>query len=65
MDASTIAGSSLLVRSEQTRQLLSTTMLKQAATQQDQVANMLAQNVRQAPQPTAKDDRGFGFSTYA
>lgn len=65
MDISTIGGSSLLLRSEQTQQAISTTMMKQAATQQNQIANMLAQNAQQAPQPTAKSGNSFNFSTYA
>lgn len=65
MDTSSIAGSSLLLRSEQTQQALSTTMMKQAANNQNQVANLLAQNAQQAPQPASKADNGFSFSTYA
>ena len=65
MDTVSIASSSLLQRSAQTQQALSTTMMKQAANQQDQVANMLAQNARQAPQPAATSGNGFSFSTYA
>lgn len=65
MDTSSIAGSSLLMRSSQTQQALSTTMMKQAANQQNQMANLLAQNAQQAPQPVAKNDSGFTFSTYA
>ena len=65
MDTISITGSSLLVRSEQTQQALSTTMLKQAANQQNRMADLLAQNAQQAPQPTAKSGNGFNFSTYA
>ncbi|MSN24491.1 MAG: hypothetical protein GJV46_01345 [Geobacter sp.] len=65
MDISSVAGSSLLYRSEQTQQAISTTMMKQAADNQNQVANMLAQNAQQAPQPTSKSSGGFSFSTYA
>lgn len=65
MDISSVAGSSLLYRAEQTQQAVSTTMMKQAAEQQNQVANMLAQNAQQAPQPTSKSGNSFSFSTYA
>ncbi|MBW4057107.1 MAG: hypothetical protein HIU83_17295 [Proteobacteria bacterium] len=62
MDISSIAGSAQFVRSEQT---LSTTMMKQAADQQNKIANLLAQNAQQAPQPAAQGSTGFSFSTYA
>lgn len=65
MDTSSISGSSLLLRSEQTRQVLSTTMIKQAADQQNMMADLLAQNARQTPQPAAKSVNDFNFSTYA
>lgn len=65
MDTSSISGSSLLPRNEQARQVLSTTMMKQAADQQNMIADLLAQNARQAPQPAAKSSNGFSFSTYA
>lgn len=65
MDISSVAGSSLLYRAEQTQQALSTAMMKQAAESQNQVANLLAQNAKQAPQPVSKGGSGFSFSTYA
>ncbi|MFH1027188.1 MAG: hypothetical protein V1791_04220 [Pseudomonadota bacterium] len=65
MDISSVAGSSLLYRAEQTQQAVSTTMMKQAAEQQNQVANLLAQNAQQAPQPASKSGNSFNFSTYA
>ena len=65
MDTSSIAGSLSVARSGQTQQALSTTMMKQAADQQNKMANVLAQNVQQAPQPAAKSDNSFSFSTYA
>jgi len=65
MDTSSIAGSSLLLRSEQTQQALSTTMMKQAADQQNKIANLLAQNAQQAPQPATQSGDSFSFSTYA
>lgn len=65
MDISSIAGSALLMRSEQTQQALSISMMKQAADMQSKMVNMLAQSSQQAAQPVAKSDSGFGFSTYA
>jgi hypothetical protein len=65
MDTNSIAGTSVLMRTEQTQQALSTAMVKQAADQQNRMANLLAQNARQAPQPAAPGSSGFSFSTYA
>lgn len=65
MDISSIAGSSLLMSSGQTRQELSTTMMKQAAEQQDKMASLLAQNAKQNTQPVSESPDGFSFSTYA
>jgi len=63
MDVSSVAGASQLMQSSQTQQALSTSMIKQAAESQNQVANMLAQNAKQAPQPVKSQD--YGFSTFA
>ena len=63
MDVSSIAGSALLLRSSQTQQAMSVSIMKQAANQQNQMANLLAQSVQQAPKPAA--DTGSTFSTYA
>lgn len=62
METSSIAGASVLMRTAQTQSAMSTSMMKMAAKQQDQMANMLAQNAKQAPQPAAS---GHNFSTYA
>lgn len=64
MDTSSISGSALLMRSGQTQQVLSTSMMKQAADQQNRMANLLAQNAQQAPQPALTSDSSFSFSTY-
>lgn len=64
MDTSSISGSSLLMAAGQTRQALSTTMMKQAADQQNKMADLLAQNIKQSPQPSATRDSSFSFSTY-
>ena len=61
MDTSSIAGSSQLLRAGQTQQALSATMMKLATNQQNMLADLLAQNVSQAP----KRDDSFNFSTYA
>ena len=63
MDTSSIAGTSLLTRTAQAQQAMSTTMMKQAADQQNQVANLLAQNAQDAPKPAPKSEHNF--STYA
>jgi len=65
MDTSSISGSSLLMAAGQTRQALSTTMMKQASDQQNEMADLLAQNIKQAPQPATASDSNFNFSTYA
>lgn len=59
-----ITGSSLIMRSGQTQQLLSTAMMKQAADQQKQLADMLSKNVQQTSQ-TISGSSGYNFSTYA
>lgn len=64
MDVSAFSGMSMM-RTDQTRQAMSTAMLKKAAEQQNQLANMLAQNVKQAPQSATGTGSDFGFSTYA
>jgi hypothetical protein len=64
MDSISIAGSSLLLSAGQTQQTLSTAMMKQAADQQNKMADLLAQNVQQTPQP-ATSSNSFNFSTYA
>ena len=63
MDTSSIAGSSLLLKTAQTQQAMSISLMKQAADQQNQMANTLAQNAQQAPQPAGGSE--FNFSTFA
>ena len=63
METSSIAGAALLMKTSQTQAAMSTSMIKMAAKQQDQMADMLAQNAKQAPQPAASS--GYKFSTYA
>lgn len=63
MDISSIAGAASMMRSSQTQQALSTAMVKMNAQQQDQMANMLAQNAKQAAQPVKNENSSF--STYA
>ena len=64
MDTSTIAGSALLMKTAQTQQAISISIMKQAADQQNQIATLLAQNSVQTPQQSSKSS-GFTFSTYA
>jgi len=63
MDTNSIVGSSLLLRTTQSQQALTTTMMKQAADQQNKMAELLAQNTKQAPQSAANS--GFNFSIFA
>lgn len=65
MDISSIAGSALLMQTQQTQQALSISMMKQAADMQSKMVNMLAQSAQMAAQPVANGDNSFGFSTYA
>jgi hypothetical protein len=63
MDITSVAGSSLLMQNSQSQQAMSISMIKQAANQQNRMANLLAQSAQQAPQPTGGAE--FSFSTYA
>jgi len=65
MDPVSISSSLLMMRTEQTQLSLSTTMMKQAAAQQNQMANILAQIPQQSPTAAAGSDSAFNFSTYA
>lgn len=65
MDTGSIASSLLLMQTDRTQQVLSTAMVKQAAAQQNQMANILARNVQQSPQLASQNGSGFSFSTYA
>lgn len=62
METSAIAGAALLMSRAQTQQSVSITIMKQAADQQNQMANLLAQNAVQMRQPINND---FTFSTFA
>ena len=65
MDVSSISGTALMMRGEQTQQALSISMMKLAADQQSQIANMLLQNAQQSPQPTFNSRSSFSFSIFA
>lgn len=65
MDIVSITGASLLMRGAQTQQALSTTMMKQAAEQQDKIASLLAQNVQQTAESRVQKGDFSTFSTYA
>jgi len=64
MDSSSIAGSALLMKTAQTQQTISISIMKQAADQQKLIANLLAQNAAQISRP-ATQSSDFTFSTYA
>lgn len=59
MDTMAIANSLLSMQADQTRQTITMAIIKQAAAQQNMVANLLEQSVQQ-PMP-----EGSRFSTYA
>ena len=63
MDISTIAGTALLMKTSQTQQTMETTMIKQAAEQQNMIASLLEQNAKNIPQPSRTPNSSF--STYA
>lgn len=63
MDVSSIAGAAVLMQSSQTQQALSSSMIKQSADAQNQIAQMIQQNSQQAPQAVKSAD--YGFSTFA
>lgn len=63
MDTSSIAGAALLMKSSQTQQAMSTSMIKMASERQNMLANMIAQNVAMAPQASRATD--ITFSTVA
>jgi hypothetical protein len=63
MDINAIAGTAVLMQSAQTAQGISTTLIKMAADQQNQMATMLAQSAQTAAQTGA--DSGYTLSTYA
>ena len=63
MDVGAVAGASQLMKTAETQQAMSTSMIKKAAEAQTQVADMLAQNAKKAPQ--APRNENGNFSTYA
>lgn len=67
MDVTTIAGASLLMKTAQTQQAMSLSMVKQAAQGQQQMANMLAQNVQNGQQlaQQSSDGNSYLLSIYA
>ena len=64
MESSSIAGAMLLMKTAQTQQAMSTTLIRMASDRQNQVVNLLAQTAQQAPQPAPADGSSV-FSTYA
>ena len=63
MDTISITGAALMMKAAQTQLAMTTSLMKMAAEQQNQVANVLAQISQSAPQPM--NDTLFNFSTYA
>jgi len=64
MESSSIAGAMLLMKTAQTQQAMSTTLIKMASDRQNQMVNLLAQNSLPTSQP-APEETNFVFSTYA
>ena len=63
MDISSISAAAVMMQGAQTQQAMGTTLMKMAADQQGQVADMLAQSAQQASSVVAKS--GYGFSIHA
>lgn len=63
MDIASIAGTALLMKTGQTQQALSMSMMKLEADQQQLMANLLEQNAQQAAQISSQS--GYSFSTIA
>jgi len=63
MDTTSIAGASALMRAGQTQQALSMSMMKQAASQQQMMANLLEKSAKQISQPSVQS--GSNFSVFA
>jgi len=63
MDINSIAGTAALMQTAQTQLGISTTMIKMAADQQNQMATMVAQNTLATPQTGTGS--GYGFSILA
>jgi hypothetical protein len=64
MDTVAIAGASLLMRNTQTQQAISMSIMKQAADQQKQLADLLAQSAAQVAQ-LSSGSSDYSFSTFA
>ena len=63
MDISSISGTAVMMQAAQTQQGISTSLMKMAAEQQQQMADMLAQSAQKGSQIAAQS--GYGFSVYA
>lgn len=64
MDVSSIAGTSVMMQAAQTREVVSTSMIKMASDQQQLMVNLLAQNV-QSGSKINSGQNDFNFSIYA
>lgn len=65
MDTVSIAGAVLTMKADQTQQLLSVAMVKQAVAQENQMAGLIAQNTSESAQQSLGEVSGVSFSTYA
>jgi len=63
MDISTISATAVTMRATQTQQGIATSLMKMAAEQQGQMADLLAQSADNASRVAAGS--GYNFSTYA
>jgi hypothetical protein len=63
MDISSISRTAVMMQAAQTQQGISTTLMKMAADQQQQMANMLAQSAQNVSQNAVQN--GYNFSIYA
>jgi len=59
MEINAIAGASQLMKSASTQQSLSVSMIKKNSELQEQMANMIAQNSKNAPATGKNPDYGF------
>ena len=62
METSAIGGTPWIYKAAQTQQTMTTTLMKQAAQQQNQMAGLLAEMTASIPQPVDSD---YNFTIYA
>ena len=64
MDTGSITGTALMMKSSQTQQTMSMSLMKMESQQQNLLVNMLAQSARQASPPVPQGNGDFNFSIY-